>query len=338
MHFFSMQEFHQLLADINKQKFARVYLLSGTESYFIDAISDALMANVVDESAQDFDQTIVYGKDTSVAEILDAVKRYPMVGQHHLVMVREAQNLDRIMDDALAEALKNPPASSVLVLCYKNKAVDKRKKLYKTVQKTGIVQTFKALYENQVPSWIQKRASTMRLNMPPQSAFLLAECLGSNLNKIERELEKLKLAVPEGSEVNAALIEEHIGFSKEFNNFELQKAIGMRQSAKSYQIVRYMIQNPKNHPLPLTLSTLHSFFQKVLLYHGLSNRSKAAETLGVNSYFVKDYETAARNFSMKQVGKALRLLFEADIKSKGIKGRNDHALILENLILQFSVL
>lgn len=312
-----MQEYNQLLSKIGNEEFAPIYLLSGTAPYFIDQIVAALTARLIDEAAQDFDHSVFYGKDASVQQILETVKRYPMIAKYHLVVVKEAQYLSGDLE-ALATYAKSPLLQTILVYCHKYSMFDKRKKLYKAVQKSGTVMDFKPLYDNQIAGWIQSRANTFDLKMPPAVSALLADCLGADLSKIEKELEKLGLVVSGDREVTTEMIEEHVGFSKDFNNFELQKAIGLRQLSRSFRIIQYMSNNQKNHPLTLTLSTLHAFFKKLLLFHGLPNPSKAAAVLGVNPYFVKDYQQAAQCFNMKQTSGALSLLLEADLKSKGV--------------------
>ncbi len=336
--FFKMQEFNQLLSKIQKGEYAPFYLLSGTAPYFIDQIVKTLTENIIDEAAQDFDHTIFYGKDTSVQQILETAKRFPMIAPYHLVVVKEAQYLKGNLD-LLANYAKAPLTQTILVYCHKYSAFDKRKKMYKAVKQNGIAVDFKPLYDNQISGWIQSRAAQFKLKLTPVISVLLAECLGSDLSRIEKELEKLKLVVSTDGEVSAEMIETHIGFSKDFNNFELQKAIGLKQFSKSFQIIQYMSNNPKNHPIPLTLSTLHSFFRKLLLYHGLSNPNKAASVLGVNPYFIKDYEQAARHFNMKKTSVALALILDADLKSKGIgsNAANPYQVLNEMLIKLFAI-
>ena len=333
-----MQEFNQLLSKIQKEQYSPFYLLSGTAPYFIDQIVNALTKGLIDEAAQDFDHSIFYGKDTSVQQILETAKRYPMLSKYHLVVVKEAQYLKDDLEP-LATYAKAPLSQTILVYCHKYGFFDKRTKLYKEVQKKGTVMDFKPLYENQLPNWIQARATLFKLKISPKESTLLAECLGADLSKIEKELEKLGLVVPSDRIVTDQMIEEHIGFSKDFNNFQLQKAIGLKQFSKSFQIIQYMTKNPKKHPIVLTLSTLHSFFRKLLLFHGLPNPSQAAKVLGVNPYFIGDYQQAARFFSMKQTSAALALILEADFKSKGVGGNaNNPFSILNELLIKIFTL
>ena len=316
-----MNTFSSILNTIQQGQFSPVYLLMGEEPYFIDQISDRLMARVVEEHARDFDMTVLYGKDTNVDQILEAVKRYPMLGNQQLIIVREAQYLERSIDQ-LASYCAKPQAQTVLVLCYKYKKVDQRKKVVKNITQNGIVFLSKALYDDKVPSWIAERATHFKLSLAQTSLGMLAAYLGSDLGKIDRELEKLSLALGESTEVTPALIEKHIGFSKAFNVFELQKALGARNLHLAYRIVQYMAQNPNQHPITVTVSTLFSFFQKLFMYHSLPSPSQAAKALGVHPFFVKDYEAASKKFSLRQTAQVFTVLQTIDRKSKGVGAHN----------------
>jgi len=333
-----MHTFESVLAQIKKKQFAPFYLLAGTEAFFIDAIEKALYDEVVEEGAKDFDYSLFYGKDTSPMDIIDAAKRFPMLSQFQLIVVREAQYINESLDP-LATYLEQPQPQSIVVFCHKHKDFDKRKKLYKTVTKKGITLSFKPLYDNQIPQWIQGQMKKHQLTISPKGVFLLANYLGANLLKINKELEKLKLVATPGEEIGPELIEKHIGVSKDFNVFELQNAIGSRNLTHSFRIIRYMAANSKSHPLTVTLSTLHGFFQKLLCFHGLPNPQLAAKTLKINPFFVKDYEFAAKHFSMRQASQALHLILQADLKSKGIAGgQNDHEAIMKALLLKLFAL
>jgi len=333
-----MNSFDSVLKQIKNKQYAPFYLLSGTEAYFIDAIEQALFDNVVEAGAQDFDYTLFYGKDTTPLEIIEAAKRFPMMSQYQLIVVREAQYISQSLDP-LAVYLEQPQPQTILVFCYKHKDFDKRKKLHKAAESKGVALVFKPLFDNQIPQWIQGQMQKHQLAISPKAVYLLADYLGADLLKISKELEKLRLVVQPGEEVTPEVIEKHIGVSKEFNNFELQNAIGSRNLTQSFRIVQYMANNTKNHPLQVTLSTLHSFFQKLMCFHGLSNPQAAAKALRINPYFIKDYETAARHFSMRQSSQALHLILETDLKSKGVKGgNNEHRAILTDLLIQLFAL
>lgn len=300
----------------------------GTEPFFIDQITAALMGTVVDEMARDFDTTVVYGKETTVDQIVEAAKRFPMMGAHQLIVVKEAQYLDRSIDQ-LASYCAAPQPQSVLVLCYKHKKLDKRKKVYKTIASNGQILETKPLYDNQVGGWIEQRGKGYGFSFQPQALAMLVAFLGSDLGKIDKELEKLTNSVPSGTEITPEVIEQNIGYSKDFNSFELQNALGQRNLALCYRIVKYMGNNPSQHPFPLTISVVFNFFQKLFMFHGIKNPADAPRVLGVSPYFVKDYQAAAQKYSMRHTAKVLQLLNEYDLKSKGVGASN---LPLEELM------
>ncbi len=316
-----MKETQQILSSIAQKKFAPIYLLMGTEPFFIDEISAALEKSVVDESAKDFDLSVFYGKETSVEQIVESAKRFPMLGQQQLILVKEAQYLDKTFDQ-LATYCAAPQPQTVLVLCYKHKKVDKRKKVLKNIAANGVVLETKPLYDNQIGPWIEKRGQTYGFQFHPQALAMLVAFLGSNLGKVDKELEKLTHNLPSGTSVTPEHIEAFIGYSKDFNSFELQKALGMRKLELSFRIVKYMAGNPSQHPLPLTIGVLFNFFQKLFMYHGLNSTAEAPKVLGVSPFFLKDYQAAAQKYNMRQAGQVLSLLKVYDLKSKGLGAHN----------------
>ncbi|MCK8524153.1 DNA polymerase III subunit delta [Aquimarina sp. D1M17] len=318
-----MDEVKQIVTDIKNGNIKPIYFLMGEEPYYIDRISEYIDKNVLAEEEKGFNQMVLYGRDVTIEDIVANAKRFPMMAERQVVIVKEAQDLSRTIEK-LTDYVENPQPSTVLVICYKYKKIDKRKKLYKAVQKSGIIYESKKLYENQVADWIRRVLSGSKYGIEPKAAQMLVEFLGTDLNKINNELEKLKLIIPRGQQISADQIEENIGISKEFNNFELRKAIGSRNEVKAYRIINYFAQNPKDNPLVVTISLLYSFFSQVLQYHGLSDKSQrnVAGALKINPYFVKDYTEAARNYPMKKVSQIIALLREADIKGKGVGAAN----------------
>ena len=266
---------------------------------------------------------VIYGKDTSIDEIVSNAKRYPMMAEHQVVIVKEAQHLSRTIE-YLAAYAENPQPTTILVVGYKYKKIDKRKKLYKTVQKTGVIFESKKLYENQVADWIRRVLSGKGYRIAPKASALLVEFLGTDLSKINNELEKLFLVVDKQEEITPQLIEQHIGISKDFNNFELKKAIGERNVLKATRIVNYFGENPKDNPFVVTVTLLHNFFAQLLQYHGLNDRSpkSVAKVLGVNPYFVNEYEVASKNYPMKRVSTIISQLRRLDLKGKGVGSQN----------------
>ncbi|MGA8853675.1 MAG: DNA polymerase III subunit delta [Christiangramia sp.] len=318
-----MDEARKIVNDIKKGDISPIYFLMGEESYYIDRISDFIAENVLSEEEQGFNQMVIYGRDTSIDDIVSNAKRYPMMAERQVVIVKEAQDLSRTIDK-LVDYAENPQPTTVLVLCYKYKKLDKRKKLHKVISKSGVIFEGKRLYENQVGDWIVKTLKSRGYNISPKAAQMLVEFLGTDLGKIDNELQKLQLICPEGTTISPEIIEENIGISKDFNNFELRKAIGEKDSLKAHRIVNYFAQNPKDNPMVVTISLLFAYFSQILQYHGLNDKSKGAvaKQLKVNPYFVNDYVVAARNYPMKKVSHAISLLQETDVKSKGVGAAN----------------
>ncbi|SEM13887.1 DNA polymerase III, delta subunit [Aquimarina amphilecti] len=314
-----MDEVKQIVSDIKNGNIKPIYFLMGEEPYYIDRISEYIDKNVLAEEEKGFNQMVLYGRDVSVEDIVSNAKRYPMMAERQVVIVKEAQDLSRTIEK-LADYAENPQPTTVLVVCYKYKKIDKRKKLYKIVAKNGIIYESKKLYENQVADWIRRVLAGSKYTIEPKACQMLVEFLGTDLNKINNELNKLKLIIPKGQPITADKIEENIGISKEFNNFELRKAIGTRDIVKAFRIINYFAQNPKDNPLVVTISLLYSFFSQVLQYHGLSDKSQrnVASALRINPYFVSDYSDAGRNYPMKKVSQIIALLRDADVKSKGV--------------------
>ncbi len=331
-----MEGINQIVSDIKSGQIKPIYFLMGEESYYIDKISDFIEKTVLSEEEKGFNQMVLYGRDVTIEDIVSNAKRFPMMAERQVVIVKEAQDLSRTIENLVGYA-ENPQPSTVLVICYKYKTLDKRKKLSKTIEKHGVILESKKLYENQVGDWIRRVLSGKGYTIEPKATLMLVEFLGTSLSKINNELEKLLLILPKGSLISAAHIEENIGISKDFNNFELRKAVGAKQIVKANQIVNYFAQNPRSNPLVMTISLLNSFFTQLLIYHSLKNKSKSnvAKALRVNPYFVGDYDVAARNYPMRKVSQTISLLREADLKSKGVGATNmNQGDILKELLFR----
>ena len=332
-----MREFYQLMSSIDRGEYKPFYLLSGSEPYFIDRLENKITEKVTDEASRSFDYSLFYGKEVETSQIIETAKRFPLMASHHLVVVREAQHLEK-STDLIAEYLSQPQMQTIIVFCFKYKTFDKRKKLYKAAKNVGALLETKILYDNQAGQWIADRLQQAQFKIDANALQILSEALGNDLSKIEKEIGKLKIVIEENTQITPELIEQHVGFSKDYNNFELYKALGKRDFRQCSKIVKYMAENPKNHPLVLTISGFYNFFRRVLLYHGLGNKSKAAALLGVNPYFVKDYEYASKKFSIKQLSKAITLTLEADLKSKGVgvKSANQYHILQDLLVKVFA--
>jgi DNA polymerase-3 subunit delta len=314
-----MDEVKQLASEIKSGKLKPIYFLMGEEPYYIDKISDFIEANVLSEDQKGFNQMVLYGRDVTIDEIIGNAKRYPMMADHQVIVVKEAQDLSRTIEKLAAYA-ENPQPTTVLVINYKYKKLDKRKALYKSLNKIGIVYESKKLYDNQVPDWIRRVLSPKDYTIVPKAAQMLVEFLGTDLSKINNELGKLQIVLPKGTQITPEHIEENIGISKDYNNFELRKAIGEKNIVKAHKIVNYFADNPKSNPMVVTVSLLFNFFSQLLHYHGLNDKSprSVASALKVNPYFVNEYITAARHYPMKKVSAVVSTLREFDVKSKGV--------------------
>lgn len=310
-----------ILNDIKQRKFKPLYLLHGEESYYIDLISDSIEKNVLNDAQKGFDQTILYGKDVDFPTIVSAAKRYPMLSDYQVIIVKEAQGLKwKTNDEILEKYIENPTHTTILVFDYKYGKFDKRTKLYKSIDKKGIVFESEKLYDNKVAAWIVEELQHSGHRIHPQAAALMAEYLGTNLSKVANEAQKLILNVPKEKEITVQDIEQNIGISKDFNIFELNAALGKRDTIKAIQIVDYFAANPKSNPFVLVVGSLAGYFTKLLRYHYLPDKSSAivAKELGVHPFFTKEYDIAARNFNRRKLFDVIAVIRDYDLKSKGL--------------------
>jgi DNA polymerase III subunit delta len=314
-----LEKAKQLVTDIKNGNIKPIYFLMGEEPYYIDKVSDFIEDNVLAEEEKGFNQMVLYGRDVTIEDIVGNAKRYPMMAVRQVVIVKEAQDLSRTIEKLVPYA-ENPQPTTVLVLNYKYKKLDKRKALYKTLNKVGVVYESKKLYENQVADWIRRVLLPKDYSISPKAAQMLVEFLGTDLSRINNELEKLQLIITKGSQITPELIEENIGISKDFNNFELRKAIGEKNAVKAYQIINYFAENPRDNPMVVTVALLFNFFSQLLHLHGLNDKSPRAiaSSLRINPYFVSEYTTAAKHYPMKRVSRIISTLREFDVKSKGV--------------------
>lgn len=309
----------QLLSDLKKGNYQPIYLLHGSESYFIDVVSDYIENNVLAEHEKAFNQTIIYGKEVEAKTLIDAAYRYPMMAERQVIILKEAQEM-RTIKDLLAYAEK-PVATTMLVICHKHKKFNTNTKLGKAIKKNGIVLDAKKLYDNQVPDWIVKYLRTKQLKIEPNAAALLGEYLGTSLSKVANELDKLAINLDAGTTVTADIVEKNVGISKDYNVFELQRALVQKDVLKANRIVNYFISNPRKNPLVLTIGTLFNFFSKVYQYHFVKNQPESAILTALNlrsNWFLREYKTAARVFPLQKSEQIIGLLREYDLKSKGV--------------------
>jgi len=314
-------EFYKILADLEEKKFSPVYFLEGEEPYYIDVVSDYILENVLSEAEKSFNQTLLYGKDITLDTILTAARRYPMMAERQVVVIREAQNIRDI--EELASYIEKPAPTTLLVLCYKYKTIDKRKKLYKAIQKNGVHMESKSLYENQIPDWIIKYLKTKKLGIEQKAVQMITDHIGNNLQRIVNELDKVIFSAVPGTSITVDDVERNIGISKEYNAFEFQKALSTRDIYKANRIVNYFIENEKSNSIQMIIAILVAYFRKILTYHTLENKNsqnEVAQKLGVSPYFVSDYLTAGKNYPLQKAVVVLSLLREYDLRSKGARG------------------
>jgi DNA polymerase-3 subunit delta len=305
--------------DIKLKKLSPVYLLMGEEEFFIDNITNLFIQNILSDDEKEFNLNILYGKDTSVDQIISICKKYPLMSPFQIVLIKEAQDLSR---------------STILILNYKHKTIDKRKALFKEISKIGKVFESKRLYDNQVQNWISEKLTSGGYNIDRKSVILINEHLGNNLSKIDNEIEKLKTIKKDDKNIISDDIEMHIGISKEFNNFELRRAIGEKKYVKALQISKYFADNPNSNPLVVTISTIFNFFNNLLVYHSNPSvdQKRMASLLGVNPYFLNEYSVASKNYSLRGVVKIISIIRDYDMYSKGVKIKRATPDLLNELI------
>ena len=312
----------QIIREVKAGKFAPIYLLHGEEPFFIEEIAEALKHGVVDEASKDFNETILYGRDVELSDVLAAARRFPMMAERQLVMVKEAQDLKcwKRKDELenLSKYAENPVDTTVLVFAYMNKKIDSRSKAVKTLSKNGVLFLSEKVRDYKLSQWIQKYAQDEGFQMETKAVQMLADYLGNDLRKVGNELTKLKLVLG-GNKVSADDVEKHIGISKEYNVFELQKALGTKDVSKASMIVNHFEANPKNNPIAMVVPILLSYFARIFVYHGLRDKSQgvAAKAMACSPYAVRDYASAARMYSPGKLARIFGYLRAADRKSKG---------------------
>lgn len=309
----------ELISDLKSGKFAPVYLLTGEENYYIDLVSDYFENNIIAPECRDFDQTVLYGREVNMSTVISYAQRFPMMSPVQLVLVKEAQDIDSREWELLAAYLEKPTAQTLLVFCYRHKKLDKRTKAYKAISQKGVVYEKAKLYESQVPGWIANIVTRQGYQITERGAMLIATSLGNDLGKIANELSKVYISLDKGSTITEEVIEREIGISKDYNVFELQSAIGRRDVVMCNKIVNYFAANPKSAPIQMILPTLYGYFIKVMLYLQEPDKSQAAKVMGVSPYFLKDYEVAARNYTLGKLASCIGYLYDTDLRSKGVR-------------------
>lgn len=332
----------QLISDLQAGKFAPVYLLTGEENYYIDQISDYFEEKIVSPDMRDFAQTIFYGRDVTMENVIERANNTPMLSPIQLVMVKEAQDIGKSKNktvadwDALVRYLEHPQPQTILVLCYRHAKIDKRTKAYKAIADTGVIYERNKLYDNEVPGWISNVVNQKGYTITQRGAVMMAEALGNNLSKIVNELSKIYITLPVGSTITEEVIEYNVGISKDYNIFELQNAIGRRDVERCNRIVNYFAANPKENPIQMVLPSLYGYFIKVMLFHQEPDKKLAAQKMGINPFFMRDYETAARNYTLGKLATCIGYLYDTDLRSKGVRntGTTTDGELLKELIFK----
>jgi DNA polymerase III subunit delta len=339
-------DYNSIMSDLKKKVYRPVYFLMGDEPYFIDMISDFIEQNILDESEKEFNQTVLYGRDVTAADVIGAAKRFPMMSEHQVVIVKEAQDLKDLIKKEKEDKkdkqksgfelyLENPLPSTILVFCYKYKSIDKRTAVAKLIDKHAVLFESKKLYDNQVADWINNYLKVKGYTINQRAAVLLGEYLGTGLSKITNELDKLIINLAPGSEINSEHIQTNIGISKDYNVFELQTSLGKKEVLKANRIINYFAANPKDNPMVVTVSSLYGYFCKILTYHFVADKKTAASALGVHPFFLKDYEIAAKNYSVGKLKSIFSYLREYDLKSKGVdNGLATEAELLKEMVFK----
>jgi DNA polymerase-3 subunit delta len=325
----SIEAYAEVISDLKKKIYKPIYFLTGDEAYFIDKIADYVAEFVLEESEKAFNQTILYGKDVDVPAVINAARRFPMMSNYQVIIVKEAQNIKNL--DELEIYLKAPQKSTILVVCQKLKTGDakgkseKIRKVKALAEKIGVLFESKKLYDNQIAGWITQYLGEKGISIPPVPANLLNEYLGADLSKIANELDKLIITLPlDSKKITVEHIERNIGLSKDYNRFELTKALGARDILKVNRIADYFAKNSTANPLTLSLSSIYQYFVKIFRYHFLKDKSNGnlAVELGVNIYFVDEYKNAARIYNPRKCVEVFSILREYDLRAKGLNNDN----------------
>jgi DNA polymerase-3 subunit delta len=323
-----------IIREAKAGKFKPVYFLHGDEPFFIDQVEAAIEQYALAESEKSFNQTILYGKEVDHLSLLDYLRRYPMMSERQVVILREAQEMKSLGE--LAAYVENPMTSTVFVVCHKHKKYDMRSRLGKALKAKAVVLESKKLYDNQAPDWIISYCRSKKLSIEMPAAVLIAEYLGTDLAKITNELDKLALNLPVESTVTTKHVEEYIGISKDYNVFELQRAFATRDLPKIARIQQYFSANIRKNPLIVSISSLFAYFSKVYMLHFLRGKSDAEMVTALelrSDWFLKEYKLAARNYTQAQTENILQLLRQYDLRSKGVEtnttNTGDEALMKE---------
>lgn len=325
-----------ILHDLKEKRYKPVYLLQGEEPYYIDIISDYIQDKILDESQREFDLAVIYGKETDITQVINAAKRFPMMSERQIIIVKEAQNIKEL--DKLQHYIQNPSPSTILVICYKYGTVDGRKKWVSDLKKTGVVYESKKFRDYEMTAWITQYARERNLSMDEKAIFMISDFLGTDLSKVANEMNKLIITKPADlRKITPEFIEKNIGISKDYNVFELQDALIAKDVLKANRIINYFADNKKSNPLVVVLSQMFQFFSNLMMYHYLPDKSpeKVASELKIHPFIARNYQKAASTFNAWKTMNIITYIREADASSKGINNVSaDESDILKELIFK----
>lgn len=330
-----MATYQEIIQQLQNKDYQPLYLLYGQEAFFIDKISDYIQKNVLTEAEKGFNQTVFYGRDVEIRAVIETCKRFPMMSERQVVIIKEAQDLKNL--DALEDYANQPMPSTILVLAYKYKKPDGRKKVVKSIKKNGVVFESKPIYENQMQGWISNYIHQFKRQITPNATMLIGDFIGTNLTLASNEIDKLFLTIPEGDTIDEDSVSRVIGINKDYNNFELQKALGHRNYLKSMKIANYFSQNQKEHPLVATIAVLGRYYTNLMLMHFSPQAGKGdlARMLGVNPYFVEEFMIAKSKNNGQIIARNIELIREYDLKSKGVNsGAMPSGELLKELVFK----
>ncbi|GJM60797.1 DNA polymerase III subunit delta [Persicobacter diffluens] len=328
-----------VLKQLRKKEYAPVYFLQGDEPYFIDQIADYIEKNALQEHEKSFNQMVLYGKDVAVSDILSQARRFPMMAERQVVIVKEAQSINGFTNkepsELMVNYLKQVVPSTILVFCFKGKSLDKRKAIYKAFEEYGIVVDAKKMYDNQLPAWVGRYVQSLKCTITEEASYLLTEHIGNDLDRLTNEIAKIQTNFEGPVNITPELIEKYVGISKDYNVFEMQRALASRDVLKANKIAQYFAANPKEHPLIPLISVLFGFYSKLLIASRQQDKSEAglAQVLRLPPFVVREYKQALHLYNVQQLMASIQALHLADLQSKGVEsGQKDEGAILTELV------
>ena len=313
-----------ILKRLSENEYAPIYFLSGAEVFYIDEITEFIEENALPESQKGFNQIILYGKDVTIQDIINNAKRFPMMSDRQVVIIKEAQDIQDFNQQAGQEVLmnyfQNPLPSTILVFAYKNKSLDKRKTFFKTLDKHAIVVESKKLYDSQIPDWVLQYISVKGHDIELNAAQILVDYIGNDLERLSNEINKILINYNEKTLITPGIVQKYVGISKDYNAFELQRAIAVKDIIKANRIVNYFSANTRTNPIIPVIALIFNLFSKLLIIHQSpdKSRNKLAQLAGVNPYFINEYIHASHNYPLGKVIQNIHYIREADLRSKGV--------------------